>query len=327
MGEPVPQPLSTPPSDASATSRRVLVFANPYSGSGPNRRHVDALAAALRERGLEVEIVWRPEERAVALAACGGGEAACRCVVAAGGDGSIADAVNEMARHGLLGKVPLATLPVGTENLFAREFGFTLDASRLADAVAAGRTRQVDLGAAGGRLFTLMASAGFDAEVVHRMAKWRCGGAADRNGGGAAPLKRVTRLSYLPRILGCVREYAYPPVTVEIDGQRHTGAHLFVFNLPQYGGNLGIARHACGHDAQLDWVLFQRPGVLRLADYGLNVILGARHLKRPDVLHGRATRLRITSDRPIPLQADGDPAGFTPIDVEVRPCALTIVAA
>lgn len=325
------------------TRRDVAILANPFSGSGPNRRHVDRFAASLRKLDLNPRVIWTPGERR-ALLADASLTSTVRCVIAAGGDGSIADVVNEMHAHGLLPRVPFATLPIGTENLFAKELGFTLDPHRLAEAVLRAHTRPIDLGAAGDRLFTLMASAGFDADVVHRMAAWRSGlpitppavpasaGTPSTNDPAkavaavAAPtLKRVNRLSYLPRILRCVHQYAYPNITIEVDGQRHTGAHVFVFNLPQYGGNLGIGRHACCTDAKLDWVVFQRGGIRSLADYAF-AVLRAKHLLRTDVPHGSATKLRITADCPVALQADGDPAGFTPIDVEVRPNALRVVS-
>lgn len=317
-----PPPALDAPSSAAARGTAVAVFANPYSGRGPNRRYVDRLAAALCGAGFEPRVVWRPDERRALLADPDLPDR-CRCIVAAGGDGSIADVINEMASHGLLDAVPFATFPIGTENLVAREFGFARHRRRpddLARAIAAGKTRRVDLGQAGDRLFTLMVSAGFDAQVVHRMADWRC---APANGNGGA-IRRANRLSYAPRILACIRDYPYPPVTVEVDGERHTGSHLFIFNIPQYGGNLGIARHACCDDAHLDWVLFQRPGLLSLAGYGWTVLRGA-HLRRSDVAHGRATSLRITCEAPAAIQADGDPAGFTPLDVAIRPGALRVI--
>lgn len=326
-----PMPTGMTMADASTTAANVgrppgvLIFANPYSGSGPNRRYVKDLLHALRARGLRPRVVWDPRRRAAALAHPRLAEK-CRCVVAAGGDGSLADVVNELGRAGLLGTMPLATLPIGTENLFAREFGFARDGAALAAAIDKLEVQRVDLGAVtsatdggGERLFLLMASAGFDADVVHRMTRWRTGT------GAAGVLRRVNRLSYLPRIVSCVREYGWPRITTEIDGQRHTGSHLFVFNLPQYGGNLGIARQACGDDHLLDYVIFERPGLVSLATYGLHVICG-KHLGRADVIHGKTKRLRVWTETPIAMQADGDPAGMTPVDIEVRPAALKVVA-
>ena len=314
------------------------MVANPYSGVGPNRKRVDRLVRQLQRHGLAVRVVWELGERAALLA----DEELprwCRCVVSAGGDGSLGDVINQMHRGGTLGSVDLATLPIGNENLFARHFGFECPVDRLVEAVAAGRSRRVDLGRVGDRLFTLMASAGFDAEVVHRMAAWRRSPGAGRplrhgtsaggNGGPttATALRRVRRASYVGRIASTVREYAYPALRVETDdGRVATGAHVFVFNLPRYGMNLGIARHARGDDALLDYVVFQRPGLLSLADYAL-AVLRTRHLGRPDVPHGQARRLTITAADGVtaPIQADGDPAAFTPATLEVLPGAARVV--
>ncbi|MEX0655746.1 MAG: diacylglycerol kinase family protein [Phycisphaeraceae bacterium] len=313
------------PANPLPSTDTVLVVGNPYSGRGANRQRVDRLASALEAHGLAVRTAWDPAERKQLLtdphlAAW------CRCIVSAGGDGSLADVVNDLANgHShdafAMPDVPLATLPAGNENLFARQFQFTADPQRLAAAIARGDTCRVDLGVVGSRLFTLMASAGFDADVVHRMARWRAAGPV------ANALRRVNRLSYAGRILHSAHAYAYPSITLEVDGQRVTGSHAFVFNIPQYGGNLGICRQACCDDAMLDWVLFQRPGLRSLATYGLAVVR-KRHLDRPDVIHGQARALRIVSDDgPVPLQADGDPAGWTPSAIDIRPAALRVICA
>jgi len=308
-------------------ARGVLICANPFSGAGPNRSRVDALAAALSSKGLEPKPVWDLQERRDVLADPGL-TSWCRCVVVAGGDGSIGAVINELAQAGALpgaadtgvgeGHVAFGTLPIGNENLFAKHYGFTGDVQSLADAIEANLTRRVDLGQvthdrgekeAVGRLFTLMAGVGFDAEVVHRMDRWR----SSRKGG----LKRVLRVSYLPRIVSASLGYPYSELVVRVDGQEIKGTHLFVFNLPEYGGGLGIAPHGCCCDnGLLDWVLFDRPGVRPLMGYGLSVLRG-KHLDRPDVHHGRARSLTIHSSNQAPVQVDGDPAGSLPVTIGI----------
>jgi len=310
--------MQTPTTPTQATI--VPILANPYSGKGPNRKRVDRLVNALAEYDLEAQLVWDREMRGELLAdpdLAGW----CRCVVAAGGDGSVADVINDMSPGGVTPDVPFATLPMGNENLFARQFGFDRGVGRIAKAISRGHTQGVDVGilegSAGRRLFTLMASAGFDAEVVHRVDKWRKAGDS---------VKRVNRMSYAPKIVRAIQRYGYPRVTLEADGRTVTGAHVFVFNIPQYGGNLGIAKHADAADAHLDWIVFEKAGLMNLANYGLSV-LRMRHLGRPDVPHGRAKSIRITADQPVPLQADGDPVGHTPATVEVRPRAVRVITA
>jgi diacylglycerol kinase (ATP) len=205
----------------------ILVTANPYSGAGPNRRRVDALLGALRALGAPATVVWDEAERVAALvdAARTGG---CQAVVAAGGDGTVSQVINELPPG-----VPLAVLPLGNENLLARALGFGADPEALARAVIACRTRTIDLGRATSadrsRLFVLMLGAGFDAAVVHRVASWRARGPA---------LRRIRRTSYLVPIAACVIDYAYSPLRVATDSDAAEGAHCVIANIPAYALDL-----------------------------------------------------------------------------------------
>lgn len=289
----------------------VAIVANPYSGSRRNPALVEDLTAALRRRGLRARPIWSPDELD-AIHREPGGWTGCRCLVAAGGDGTVAKAINMRV------PLPLAVLPLGNENLFARAFGFTLDAEALAARIATGHTADIDLGwcegqaggpiggstggAIGGQYFSTVASAGFDAEVIHRVDRWR-----QRRKG----LKRVRRVSYLRPILSGVLGYRYPPMELTTDdGQRARGVLALVANLPQYAMDLNPCPAACGTDGLLDWVVFERPGLLRLGLYGLAALRG-RHLSRADVHHGRARRieLRAASAHPLPMEIDGEAAG------------------
>ena len=78
-------------------------------------------------------------------------------IVVAGGDGSIGCAAEVAGRAG----IPLAVVPVGTANDFARALGIPQDPERAAVlAVAGTSTRRLDLGRIGERPFVNVASAG-----------------------------------------------------------------------------------------------------------------------------------------------------------------------
>jgi diacylglycerol kinase (ATP) len=287
----------------------VAVVANPRSGAGPTARRVAALADALGRRGLPGRILWSPAERSAALLDPGR-MATCRAVVAAGGDGTVADVVNELPAG-----VPLAALPAGNENLFARALGFDADPERLAAAVARGHTRRLDLGRARGRLFTLVAGVGFDAEVVRRLSAWRAAGPT---------LRRVTRLSYARPLAAALAAGPGPRLTIEADGREAHGLQCLVVNIPAYALGLQPAPAARPDDGLLDWVVFQRPGLLALGRYTWAMVR-RRHLERRDVAHGRARTIRVRSEDPAPVQVDGDPAGCTPLEITVVPAALTVI--
>jgi len=291
----------------------IIVAANPYSGASDNRRRVDALARALAELGPTPRVVWDARERAATLADRAA-MARCRAVVAAGGDGTVAQVINELAPG-----TPLAVFPAGTGNLFAAAFGFADDPAALVRALAAGRTRALDLGRASApgasRLFALMLSAGLDAEVVRRLAAWRAAGAG---------LRRVRRLSYVAPIAASLFTYRHPPVRVVAGEAVASGAYCVVANAPAYALDLPVAPGARADDGALDWLVFERGNLAALAAYAW-AVWRRRHLTRRDVRTGRATRLTLDAARPVPVQVDGDPLGTTPVEVEVLPSALTVV--
>jgi diacylglycerol kinase family enzyme len=102
-----------------------------------------------------------------------------RVVVAAGGDGT----VNAAAQH-MVGSGTLGVLPGGTLNHFARDLGLR-DLREAFVALEQGRTRRVDAGRAGGRVFLNTAAMGIYPEVVRererqedRAGKWLAASAA-----------------------------------------------------------------------------------------------------------------------------------------------------
>src|SRR5262249_12011568 len=174
-------------------------------------------------------------------------------------------------------QLPAALLPLGNENLVAEFCRIPRCPQALADMIRAGQTRQLDLARANGRLFCLMASAGLDAEVVHRVHRRRRG--------------HINRLSYVVPVLQALRNYSYPllEATIEETGERLRGALVFVFNLPLYGLRLPIAAEAEPDDGLLDLCVFERPGVINLARY-LAALAWRGCGRLPDVQHRRLRR-------------------------------------
>ncbi|MBX6314859.1 MAG: diacylglycerol kinase, partial [Isosphaeraceae bacterium] len=297
----------------------VGIAANAHSGIGRGRPRVARLARALRRQGLRPRITWTPEARS-ALVAAATEAPDCRCLVAAGGDGTVAALVNEWPR------VPIAVLPAGTENLFARHFGFSRHPEDLAETIAHGRTAPLDLGVVNGRRFTLMAGVGFDAEVVSRHHHARVG--------QAGRMRPTHRAAYVEPVLRASLSYRFPPLTVTVadPGREETlvGTTAFVFNLPRYALGLPLAPTARGDDGLLDLVVFRDPGPLRALRY-LWLAFRGLHLRRPGVFHRRVRRVSVASAAPVPVQLDGDPSGLIlpgdgePWAVAVLPGALEVV--
>jgi diacylglycerol kinase family enzyme len=153
---------------------RLALFTNERSGTGDAGRVASLLGAGVIP--LDFQAVCDGRVDAVPGA---------DRIAAAGGDGSLGPA----ALLALRASLPLAVLPVGTANSFARWLGLPLDvedAARLAASEAVA-TATIEVALAGGRPFVNVASAGLPVLAAH----------------GARPLKR--RLGPLAYAAGAVR--------------------------------------------------------------------------------------------------------------------------
>lgn len=109
---------------------------------------------------LECRIVAGRGLRAALEAAAADPQA--EALLVGGGDGTVAAAAGVCFRAGL----PLAILPGGTMNLFARALRLPLDLANALPAMAAGRVRSVDIATANGRPFVHQYSVGIHARLV-----------------------------------------------------------------------------------------------------------------------------------------------------------------
>ncbi len=281
----------------------VAIQRNPVSGSGRRGPLLDFIAA-LKRHGLRPRLFSRRDRFDQMLSSPELREG-LHAIVAAGGDGTILDVIN---RHP---DVPVGILPLGTENLLARYFGIPRDAAGAARVVAEGCIQSLDLGFVGQRRFAIMASCGFDADVIHRLHAARTG--------------NIRYAHYVQPIWGSLRTYAHPEIRVFADDAEEpvAGRMVVVANLAAYAFRLGVVPTARGDDGLLDVRVFQRGSAVQMLRYVWQVYRG-RHELLPDVVALRAQRVRIESSSPIPIQIDGDPAGLTPAEITVQPAAARI---
>jgi diacylglycerol kinase family enzyme len=232
--------------------------------------------------------------------------------VAAGGDGTVAYIANRTPPD-----VPLAILPLGTENLLSKHLGLTPDPARLVDVIRGGATVRLDAGQAGERLFVLMAGCGFDADVVRRLHGERRG--------------HISHFSYFRPLLAAMWNYKYPELRVycrTADGEETEIAArwVFVMNVPRYALGLAISPDARADDGLLNVCTF-RKGALWNGLIYLSGIWRGRHRQWRDFQSVLATEVRIESADAVPFQLDGDPGGFLPVDIRVLPARLRLLVA
>jgi diacylglycerol kinase (ATP) len=289
---------------------RTLFIVNPTSGrdrSAPLRRKLLDYVAGQSES--DAVVLTGPGE-----AACVAGEAAGRgykCIVVAGGDGTVNEVINGIGDDDLC----LGIVPLGTGNVLASELG--LDCDSLDDslgAIAAGRIRQFDLGLAGDRRFLLMAGFGFDAEVVRDVASRAKG--------------IFGRMAYAPTL---VREsVCYRPsefrLTLDDTCLSTTAYNVIVCNCATYAPNFQIAPDARPDDGVLDLLIFEHRPAMKLRFLGwLWASLFTQWAADSTAVHYRAKRLRIESTPTVKMQLDGDVRGESGVDIKVLPKALRLI--
>jgi diacylglycerol kinase (ATP) len=289
----------------------MIVLFNPVAGmrrASLMWRVLDVLVA----NGVRIELTetHRPGH-AEALAR----EAVCRgssMVVAAGGDGTIAEVAN-----GLMGSsARLGVIPLGTANVMAHELALPFEPRAVAAALAFGRTRPIWPGvvrtAAGSRLFVQMVGVGFDAQVVHHL---------------PVALKRMFgRGAYVIQTLREVAGYRFPMIHLRLDGEETQATSVIVSKGRLYGGRFVLAPSACAAEHGFSVVLFDHSGVAATLLYGAALPLNLLS-RAPGVRHVRARRVDFIDNEVLPAQADGDAAGWTPITVTDAPAAIPVVVA
>lgn len=290
---------------AKKTADWVAIQTNPRAGAGAQREHVLQLVDSLRKLGLR-PLVFKNRERLAKTLENPKLLKNLRCIVAAGGDGTVGDVLNRYPDR------RIAVLPLGTENLLARYLDIPKNGRAVAEMIAAGQVRTIDLATVGERRFALMASLGFDADVVHRMDAIRTG--------------HLRRTSYLKPIWQSLRSYEYPELRVWVDDAREPipAKLVLIVNLNAYALGIQPAQAACDNDGLLDLRLFERGSAFQMFRYFYKVVRGT-HEKLGDVRSLRAARIRIESDIPVAIQVDGDPAGVTPAEIRVLPGACEVI--
>jgi diacylglycerol kinase family enzyme len=304
------------------------VLVNPAASrlAAPPRRErlVADLAAAVRARtGSDPEVTVAASladaKARLELAAVEGRE----LVVVAGGDGTVREAVHDLAGS----DVVLGVVPLGTANLFAAAVGIPLDPSRAVSTITDGPVRSVDLGRArwvhadGGiedRVFAVACGAGFDARIMKATS--------------STTKRRLGRYGYFATAVRLIGELHGFDARIEVDGDRYELEAVAV--IIANAGELipGLVRPALPvrvADGLLDVVVIAASG-LPGAAVGALEALTRRSLGRSAT--GRSVRLRgalvrVETNPPQPLEIDGDPVGASWLEARSLPASLRVVVA
>jgi YegS/Rv2252/BmrU family lipid kinase len=298
--------------------RHFEIIMNPIAGAGEAELLVESVAAELGGEGHDVRV----------FRTTGPGDARRRAaqmvvpqvdaVLVAGGDGTISETIAGLLEDAAgAARPPLAILPIGTENLLGRCIGAKASVVQAELTLLHGRVMEFDVprlerppdrgdewdAGPGPRCgighFMSIAGMGFDAEVVHRLARTRAG--------------NINYANYLAPIASTLYRYRFPTVRVEVEGEVvcQEPAMVFIGNVPRYALGLSICRDARVDDGLLDLVVFKCRNYFDLIEHSFWTLL-RRHVGRKRVVYRQVRQVDVRSCQPVALQVDGDDLGSLP---------------
>ncbi len=289
--------MLTPPPGRGARRRITIVF-NPVAGSG-RKRALDRLVDHLDRDGWRITVAGTNGPGDATRLAADAVHAGEDVIAAAGGDGTIAEVVRGMRGT----EIPLGIAPLGTANVLAAELGIPRNMRSVARLLGDGLPRPFHLPMANGAPFLLMAGAGFDGAAVAAVT--------------SRLKRRLGKAAFALQGLRLLARADWPAMDVEIDGRVCSRAEwVIVTNVARYGGPYKLAPEADFGEPELITVLFESAKPFALVRHLLGIGFGRVHAgKGVSVLRGAAVRISAADSARIPVQIDGDAAGFLPIDL------------
>jgi len=146
---------------ALAPQRRALLIVNPKARNG---KGFNAEMRAILERG-GISLVEKTAKGDESVSDVIRGNSDVDLVIVGGGDGTL----NAAAQGLMETKLPLAILPLGTANDFARTIGLPADPTEATRQLLTYQQLPIDLGEVNGHLYFNVASIGFSAELAQKL--------------------------------------------------------------------------------------------------------------------------------------------------------------
>ncbi|MEW6242150.1 MAG: diacylglycerol kinase family protein [Chloroflexota bacterium] len=294
------------------------VILNPYSNRWNAQARWPEAEAALKAAGVDFELVVSERKGHITPLAEEAVRAGFSPIIVAGGDGSIGDAVNGLARAAGSMKEPLGPLgimPLGSANDLVDNLGIPKDLSEAAKVIAAGTTDLIDLGKCNDRYFVNNSAAGLEPYVTTKQEK--------------LSMRGIVR--YLLAVTQAIMDKPEWRGEVKWDGGEYSGPLTLVSvgNGPRTGGLFFMAPHADLRDGKLTFAYGYRRtrlGIFIALPRTMKPGKGS-YVEMDGMYEVTCTRLSIHLDHPSPAHTDGElfPEWIQDFEYEIFPKRLQLI--
>ena len=300
-----------------------LIIYNPTAGQGGALKKLPEIKAILARHNFDYDLILTDRPGAALPMAKEAAEGGRSLIIAAGGDGTMNEAINGIMSAEMPGRVrpSLAVLPVGRGNDFAFGIGIDNNIEHAIEILVAKKHNLIDIGVVtggdfpDGRFFGNGVGVGFDTVVGFEAAKiaWLHGMA-----------------SYLVALIRTIFIYAHAPVyELKFDNTILQQPFLLIsiMNGRRMGGSFMMAPKGQHGDGQFDLCLAGDIAQSRILAVAVKFISGTQE-KDKSVKLARAKTITVNAiSGKIPVHADGETisTGCDTLKVEILPAALEVI--
>lgn len=279
--------------------KKVKFIYNPYSGENIILNELDKVLKIHQQSGYQV-VPYRIQRDKDVLEAFDDIDSDFAYILIAGGDGTVDSVVNAMMKKNI--KLPIAILPVGTANDFAKFIGMSFNIKEACKKIVKSTPKAVDIGKINDKYFINVASTGLFTDVSQK---------TDVNlkntiGKLAYYIKGIEELPNFRRLKVSLRSKE-----ISFDGEMYL---LLIFN-GQTAGNFKLATNADVSDGMLDVIVFKAVPIIELIPLFIKVLKG-EHLNSDKILYFKTNDIMIECSEDIVTDIDGEKGPDFPLRVQ-----------
>lgn len=280
--------------------KKVKFIYNPFSGEAVITKNLDTIIGKYQAKGYTI-VPFRISTEQSLEDAFLDIDSSYHHILGAGGDGTINQIINIMKKKNL--DIPLAILPVGTANDFAKYIGMPSDIGSACDKILAGKIQEIDLGKANDKYFINVFSFGLFTDVSHK-----------------TPTHLKNTIGKLAYYLNGIKElpsFKKLDIKVTSDEFFYEGNALIFFTFNgRTAGNINISYKSEINDGLLDVIIVKGENI-RSTLSSLLAFLKLEHLEKPkDIIHFTTSDFTVEySDSSLESDIDGEVGPTSPIHI------------
>lgn len=280
--------------------KKVKFIYNPFSGEAVITKNLDTIIGKYQVKGYTI-VPFRISTEQNLEDAFLDIDSSYHHILGAGGDGTINQIINIMKKKNL--DIPLAILPVGTANDFAKYIGMPADIGSACDKILAGKIQEIDLGKANDKYFINVFSFGLFTDVSHK-----------------TPTHLKNTIGKLAYYLNGIKElpsFKKLDIKVTSDEFFYEGNALIFFTFNgRTAGNINISYKSEINDGLLDVIIVKGENI-RSTLSSLLAFLKLEHLEKPkDIIHFTTSDFTVEySDSSLESDIDGEVGPTSPIHI------------